>query len=433
VDASTSIALFDDYASYEKENNYHSTYLVTTHYYSDWLAGNFFDGYESDIKKVHDLGHDIQSHSVSHVPDFDNTAVVPMGSPGNSRASYNPNYNGAVSSNVTVFGEAEVSKDLLESIVPSRITFFRPGYLAFHAKLINVLDSLKYTYSSSHSANDVMSNFPFFSHTDLDMNGKLTNVLEIPNSISDVFMTDPMSEDNFMQKVNIWQDAFQKTYNNHLSSVLLIHPTRYYKLFAQQQFITWLPKDVIVNTLSDYGNYWRSRDQVTVSYSVNVDTMIVILSQPKNNIDPNLSFVVNNGKDLSKIKVYSSDMQVMDYISSDWESNSILLHHLCSRPDYKGYSITQTPQIGSVYVYPNPSDADHAWLHFEIMEETFVTADIFDMNGRLVNKLLSDQKFNTGSYDIPLPNQILSDGTYALKVSINGTIFRLKWLLNKTR
>src|SRR6202008_4053950 len=104
----TSMEFFDDYANYEKQNNIRSTYLITTHYMHDGLAKDFYDGYENKISLVYGLGHDIQSHSVSHVPDFDIETIVPMGSPGNTRQNYLPYYDGAVSTGVTVFGEVEV-------------------------------------------------------------------------------------------------------------------------------------------------------------------------------------------------------------------------------------------------------------------------------------------------------------------------------------
>lgn len=433
VDATTSMDFFDDYANYEKQNNILSTYLVTTHYMDDELAKNFYDGFVGKLKLVGDMGHDIQSHSVSHVPDFDDESVVGMGSPGNTRTTYQPYYNGTISSNVTVFGEAEVSKDLLESIVRKEVTFFRPGYLAFHEKLINVLDSLNYPFSSSHSANDVMTNFPFFQHTNLDMNGRLTKLLEIPNTISDVFTGDPMSEQNFNSKVSIWKTVFTKCHNNYTNSVLLVHPTRYFKLFAQQQFISFLPQDALITNLSEYGNFWLNRNSVEATASLNIDTLTIQLSKPKAEIGPMLSFVVNNGQDLSKIKVYSSDMQLLSFTKSNWETNDVILHNSCARPNYNVYSISETPELKNVYVYPNPSDKDHAWLHFELMEEALIEANIFDMRGALVNVIIPSKYFNIGAYDIPLPTSLLAEGAYTIRLKIGEEQYKLKWLLTKSK
>lgn len=433
VDATTSMEFFDDYANYEKTNGIKSTYMITTHYVHDELAKNFYDGYEGDVLKVFEMGHDIQSHSVSHVPDFDAETIVPMGSPGNNKSNYQPYYNGSLSSGVTVFGEAEVSANLLQSITGSPVKIFRPGYLAFNKKLINVLDSLNYSFSSSHSANDVMTNFPFYSHTDLSMSGRLTKVLEMPNTISDIFASDPMSEQNFNQKVSEWKTVFTKCYNNNTNCVLLIHPTRYYKLFAQQQLVSSLPQDAVISNLNEYGDYWTNRNEVEFTTTINVDTMIINLSKPKNQINSQLSFVVNNGRDFSKLKVYSSDLQLLNFTKSIWETNDVILHNACARPNYNFYNITEEPQINNVYIYPNPSDKEHAWLHFEIMEETFINAEIFDMRGALVNKLLNVQKFYIGTYDIGLPTTLLAEGAYTIRLKIGENPYKLKWLNTKSK
>lgn len=433
VDATTSMDFFDDHANYEIQNNIRSTYMITTHYVHDELAKNFFDGYENDILGVSHMGHDIQSHSVSHVPDFDIESVVPMGAAGNTRTTYQPYYNGAVSSNVTVFGEAEVSRNLLQSITGKNVSFFRPGYLAFHDKLVNVLDSLNYPFSSSHSANDVMTHFPFFQHTDLSMNGRLTNLLEIPNTISDIFSGDPMTEQNFNSKVDEWKTVFTKCHNNSTNTVLLIHPTRYYKLFAQQQFVSFLPQDVVVTNLSDFGNYWLNRNDVEVTTTINNDTMTIFLSKPKDQINSWLSFVVNNGQDFSKLKVYSSDMQLIPFTKNYWGTNDVILHNACARPNYNVYSITEQPELKNVYVYPNPSDKDHGWLHFELMEETLIEADIVDMRGALVNKLIPLQSFNIGMYNINLPTTVLAEGAYNIRLKIADNNYKLKWVLSKSK
>jgi len=106
VDATSAIKdIMNDFASYEKSNNIKSTYFITTHYMHDSLAKNFWNGYTPDLINVKNKGHEIASHSVSHVPDFDNESIVPEGTCGNTELSYQPFYNGMLSTNVTVCGE----------------------------------------------------------------------------------------------------------------------------------------------------------------------------------------------------------------------------------------------------------------------------------------------------------------------------------------
>ncbi len=429
VDATSSMEMFDDYASYEKVNDISSTYMITTHYNHDKLAKNFFDGFEDDILRVFNMGHDIQSHSVSHMPDFDVETIVPMGSPGNNRYNYMPYFDGATSSNVSVFGEAEVSRDLLGAIINKQVNIFRPGYLAFPNYLINVLDSLHYSYSSSHSANNVMTNFPFFSHTDLEMDGRLTNVLEIPNTISDVLHDDPISQSNYLSKVALWKSSFDKNHSNNLSTVLLIHPTRYYKLHAQQLLIQSLPQSSITTNLEEFGNFWKNRDSLEFTTQTTGDTLFIQLSLKANEINEHVSFVINNGQNFSKIKVVDKDSTLINYTQSNWNANDIIIHNSCERPTYNNYSIAATPSVNNVYVHPNPSDKSGAWLHFELMEESEVTISIYDTKGSIVAEPFISAKYNLGIHDLALPYQTLSKGVYALRVTIGTEVYKLKWIL----
>jgi hypothetical protein len=126
-------------------------------------------------------------------------------------------------------------------------------------------------------------------------------------------------------------------------------------------------------------------------------------------------------------------MQLLNYTAGNWENNNIILHNNCARPNYNVYGITPEPEINNVYVYPNPTDKDHAWLHFEIMEEANIEADIYDMRGTLANKLIALQQFNTGSYDIPLPTSLLAESAYTIKLNISENLYKLKWILTKSK
>ncbi|MDP2387771.1 MAG: T9SS type A sorting domain-containing protein [Bacteroidota bacterium] len=431
VDATTSMEMFDDYASWEKANNINSSYMVTTHYMHDKVAKNFYDGYEEDILRVSQMGHDIQTHSVSHMPDFDNESIVPIGNIGNNRYNYQPYYNGTVSSNVTVFGEAEVSKDLLQNIIHKDVTCFRPGYLAYNDFLINVLDSLGYKFSSSVSANVVMSHFPYFSHANLSMNGRLTDVLEIPNTISDVFGDSPVTEGNYLSKVEEWKNTFFKCYNNSTSSVLLIHPTRYYKLYAQQLLVHAIPQDVVITNLSDYGNYWLNRDAITFTTAVNADTLNIYLNKTLSELNEKVSFVAHNGKDFAKIRVVDSGLNEINFTQSVYETNDVILYNSCERPSYNQYSITEKPQISEVYIYPNPSFDNNAKLHFEIMEESEVSMEVSDLSGKIIFSSAEETTFNLGSYDLDLIGIPVYNGVFIVKIKIGQEKYYLKWVVGE--
>ncbi len=115
VDATSAIAdIMTDFSSYEFENNIRSTYFVTTHYKHDSIAKDFWTGYADQILSVKNKKHEIASHSVSHVPDFDNSTIVQLGDCDEvEHSNYHPFYNGSISTDVTVCGEVSVSKQLL--------------------------------------------------------------------------------------------------------------------------------------------------------------------------------------------------------------------------------------------------------------------------------------------------------------------------------
>ncbi|MBX7127189.1 MAG: T9SS type A sorting domain-containing protein [Cyclobacteriaceae bacterium] len=428
VDATTSIGMFDDYAGYERSNQISATYLITTHYMHDKIAKNFFDDNMEDLRKIKEDGHDVQSHSVSHVPDFDNATVVPMGQPGNTRATYAPIYDGTVSSGVTVFGEAEVSRQMLEETITSKITCFRPGYLAFHYKLINVLDSLHYPFSSSHSANDVMTNFPFFSHTDLSMTGRLTRVLEIPNHISDVFMIDPIAEENYMQKLDTWKVNFTKAYNNELASVLLIHPNRYFKLYAQNLLVQYLPTDAVITNLSEYGNFWLNRDSLDFTSSLSGNQLTIQLSAAAADLNPQLSLVVANGKNAQHIRVVDKYGMDVQFLQKDWHANDVMLYHDHLRPNYTQFTLTEKPVNQAIYIYPHPSGDGNAKLHFEVMEETLATVEVFNGAGQKVCTPLFKTDVNAGINELNLFDCAVSAGHYVVRLSLGEEVHTLHWI-----
>jgi len=254
-------------------------------------------------------------------------------------------------------------------------------------------------------------------------------VLEIPNTISDVLHDDPISQSNYLNKVALWKSSFDKNHNNNLSTILLIHPTRYYKLHAQQLLIQSLPQSSVITNLEEFGNFWKNRDSLEFTTQTLGDTLLILLSLKENEINEHVSFTINNGKDFSKIKVFDRDSTLINYTQSNWNTNDIIIHNTCQRPTYNNYTIDANPSINNVSINPNPSDKSGAWLHFELMEESEVTISIYDAKGSIVAEPYLSSKYNLGVHDISLPYQTLSKGVYALRVTIGTEIYKLKWVV----
>ena len=420
VDATTSIRdMMNNFASYEQSNNIVATYFITTHYMHDSIAKNFWTDYIIDLMQVKLKGHEIASHSVSHVPDFDNETIVPEGSCGNTELTYQPFYNGHFSTNVTVCGETEVSKLLLERELHANIRSYRTGYLAYNNKTLNSLETNGYIFNSSHSANDVLTAFPYQGHLDNSMNGAISSVYEIPNTISDVFMTDPISEINYNDKVAIWSDVVKRNAANNAASVLLIHPNRVWKIQAEQDLIRSLSSDMRIIPFEQYGDYWKSREATDFDYNMENDSSMVItvknISVP---LHHDLSFIVDNGMLLSKIRVEDEDHDPIYMLQSKWEKQSKILYTENFTPDYAHFYFVPDGDDQVYTNYPNPFSTSTTFS-FEVMEPTSVSFKIYDVSGRLVEEPVSEN-VGIGLYEYKYENTHLSNGLYFYEITIGN-------------
>ncbi|MEO1050053.1 MAG: S8 family peptidase [Bacteroidota bacterium] len=64
-----------------------------------------------------------------------------------------------------------------------------------------------------------------------------------------------------------------------------------------------------------------------------------------------------------------------------------------------------------IYVYPNPLSAK-AEFNFEVVEEASVTLQLMDVDGRVINTLINDEKRRPGTYTEELDGSDLPDGLY---------------------
>ena len=113
--------------------------------------------------------------------------------------------------------------------------------MCYHKRLPKVLEDLGYLYNSTFSANDVLTNFPFYGTDEREFDGYLSSVIEIPMTISDASATFPFSFDSYPSNVARWKNVTLKNVANGAPTVLLIHPNRTYKLTAEQNFFSQLP------------------------------------------------------------------------------------------------------------------------------------------------------------------------------------------------
>lgn len=419
VDATSAIKdIMNDFASYERSNNFKATYFITTHYMHDSLAKNFWTGYTQDLINVKNKGHEIASHSVSHVPDFYDPSIAPEGTCGNTELTYQPFYNGTFSSNVTACGETEVSKLLLDRDVGAHVRSFRAGYLAYNKKILNTLETNQYDFNSSSSANEVLTAFPFQGHLDLSMNGAVSSIYEIPNTISDVFMADPISESNYNNKVAQWLDALKRNADNYAASVLLIHPNRLYKIQAQQNLIRSLSNNVRIIPFEHYGDYWKAREQCEFDQVMENDsTLKIIIKNTSLPLHHDMSFVVDNGMDLHEIKVVNENNDPIQMMQEQWENNSKILFSERFSENYTSYYYSPDGPATVFNNYPNPFSTQTIFS-FELMQDAKVVMKIYDVSGRLIEEPINEE-LELGLYEYTYTNTQLADGLYFYTITIN--------------
>ncbi len=421
VDATSAYDTMHFYSDYENSIGVKASYFFTTHYINDALLSDFYNA--NSIPKVQDVlakGHIAGSHSVGHFPDFDDESIFPIGVLGNTATNYQPyNFGSGATIGGSVLGETEVSKNLLETNFGIQVKTFRAGYLCFNDKIINALDTIGYTNSTTLSAADILTNFPFQQRKERSTSGALTNVWEYPMTISDVFSSNPITNINYPQKVAIWLDVINRNMANNAPNVLLIHPTRQYKLTAQQNLISSLPSGVLVTNLELFANYWQKRNLVSFTSTLVNDSLTVIIPSSLLPLDSMISLVVDSGQFLSSIKVIDDLNNPIQITKSNFNTNDVILH-FGSFPEIVTSTNEKIISKNSFYVnaFPNPSNTS-CTIVFRLDSVSKINIELFDMLGNRL-PIINNEDLNIGWQDITFDTSNLPNGIYLYKVSIDS-------------
>ncbi|MEI6123592.1 MAG: T9SS type A sorting domain-containing protein [Bacteroidota bacterium] len=411
VDAVTSMDTMHYYASYESSHQIKATYFITTRYFNDDIDVDYYPGNISKINYVHSQGQTIGSHSVGHFPDFNLSSVFPEGGPGNTQASYSPHYSIASGKTIggSVFGECEVSKNLLNTDIGANVRSFRSGYLAYPQVLPDVLDSLGYSYNSSYTANDVLTNFPYFEYKSLSLFNHQTKIREIPISFDVDYATDALSPSNYTTVANHWLQIIQKIANNYGSVVFLIHPTEYYKLTLQQYIYTNLPTGYIKMDLAEFGDYWKAREDFHFTdVMLNDSVLQITVPDTLANISDKLSLIVNDGQLLSSIVVKNQSGATLSFYQTNWETTDLCIYFY---PNTTGINEIKNSK-GTEYVrnYPNPF-RNSTTFEYLLTEKSHVKLQLFDGAYREIACLVN-QIEAAGIHQLNYTPEHLNSGVY---------------------
>ncbi|MCP3869489.1 MAG: hypothetical protein GY703_15580 [Gammaproteobacteria bacterium] len=327
LDSQSGMDWIQEFADYEQRNQISGTYFITTHYIVDVLSEDFYTASIPQLSGLQNLLHEVGSHSVGHFPDWGNDTVFPPGSAGNSRASYTPVYNGIETEGGTVYGELEVSKKLLVDDVGARVRSFRSGYLAWNDRQVDIMEALGYEYDSSRSANNVLTNFPYFLRHDNSFHGATSRLLEIPMTISDR----EFYSDTIENRVSNWLEVIGKNGLNHAPTVLLIHPNSAEKLSAEEKLIEQLDEGYHITTLAEFGDYWRARRALSFQTQEDNGSLTITLTDSEEAFDPSLALIVESAAELGSLRVEDREGREYQYLSSNLSQGRRLLYALQPR------------------------------------------------------------------------------------------------------
>ena len=428
IDSSTGMDTLEVFVDYESQNNIEATYNITVRYFDDNLMSDFYLNRQPTLDYIQSHGHNFGSHSVGHFFDFGNGDVFPIGNAGNTEDNYTPSNDGTITTSGTVYGELEVSKNVLETDLPNEtIRIFRAGHLAFHDNLVDVLDALDYQYNSSVSASDILTNFPFQNKKGRSFSGTTSDVYEIPVTISDVFHTNPISIFNHFAKANTWLDVTRKNQANGAPTVLLIHPNRHYKLESMSYFLDELPNDIHLMEMEKFGDFWKAREAFVFDSEL-VGNEVTITIPDSVDLSNNISFIVNEGQSLSEIFIVNESGVPLNFVQEPWVGNDVIVY---SEDFINSTDFVKVKNQSMLKVFPNPVKKSLT-IEFEISKTENIQIDLFDVNGKKVSNLFNEKAL-TGKHRFQksFPNKIFSKGIYFIVMqNKEGVIGRRKIVFN---
>ncbi|MFP4417408.1 MAG: hypothetical protein ACLFSB_09070 [Chitinispirillaceae bacterium] len=419
VDSKTGVDTMGYFTRMENQRGIQTHYFVTTHYNSDGRMGVYYDENTVDtLQAALDLNHHIGSHSVAHAPDMYKSSF-PIGEPGNSRENYSPMCPVDHTTGGSLYGETEVSKDLLEADLGIRVKSFRAGHLCYHEALADVLDDVGYLYNSTASAADVLTNFPFYAKENKSSDGRILPLIEIPMTISDVITGGSFDQSNYRQRVALWEEVTLNNDANGAPTVLLLHPNRRLKVTAQEMFLDRLPSSISIVPIDDFGAFWENRIRLRYHTDYDGSQMIVRMYNADELDVITLSFVIDRLPQNVVVKV-------IDENNTDYRLETV------TRNDKTYVEITGESAVAKPYRSARLTDSSPVYFASDLSLTTRAGRPssfayrIFDIKGSLVHETTGFAP--SGNISCPAPN--LANGMYMVRFTVNDShVNRILWNL----
>jgi len=273
VDFSQSMANAVTYAEYEQSQGVTGTYFIQTKYIRDYNDEIFFD--PQGVAHLHalvSLGMEIGSHTVARSKRF---STFPMGTGAEQYPSYTPFVKErTVAYNGTLLGELRVSKFLLEQFSGQTVLSFRPGELSNPVALPQALQATRYRYSSSTTANNSLTHWPYQLNYDR-FNEMETSVFEFPITVEDEEF--PKLGDRVPEAIELARQIGR--YGGEC--VVLIHPNVLdHKLQFEKRFVEAVKPWAWFGSLSQFGQWWAARNEVAVDVTAASGQLVLTLQVP---------------------------------------------------------------------------------------------------------------------------------------------------------
>lgn len=430
VDGTSGMDTMHFFSESEKNLGISANYNITVRYISDALESAFYIGKEVEIQDLINDGHILGAHSVGHFPDFWDDDIFPIGNPGNTMDNYLPHNNLTITTGGTVYGELEVSKNVLEADFGQEIRIYRTGHLVYNKYMVEVMDELGYLYNSSYSANEVMTNFPYQNKTGRSFSGTNSNIYELPVSISDVYHDNPISEDNYIEKVDFWLDIVSKIDANNASTVLLIHPNRGYKLLAEELLIASLPESIAIQEMSAFGDYWRDRETFDYTSQLADNKLSIIIPSQNLTINDDISLIVAKGQNLNEIILKDETGSLINFTAENWENEDIIIYEMgLVLGDSDATKPFDTDNPLNINIYPNPVGTN-LYIEMNLIKNSTISIELLDIYGKTI---IDEESISKPSgHQIIKINFIelhLSSGLYFCKIKIDDNSEIIKKVL----
>ena len=233
----------------------------------------------------------------------------------------------------------------------------------------------------------MLTNFPYLCRYDRSFSGEISEIYEIPMTISDAGQL-PMTPENWQERVNLWLSIITKNAANHAPTVLLIHPNREFKLLAEEKLLQTVPDEISIVDMDAFGEYWRKREVLTYETSLTDRVVTITLPAKSMPLDPRLSVIVNEGGLLSEVIVQTDTGGPIQYESSEWTNSNLLLYSFRVSDTPTAVAVPRQPieDYELLRNYPNPFNPSTT-IQFVLQRPGDVSLKIYNLRGQLVATL----------------------------------------------